>query len=197
MNLVIIHYNAGNTLSVVHGFRRLGVEPTVTDDPDKIRSADKVVFPGVGEANSTMRYLNDRGLADVIRGLRQPVLGICLGMQLMCEFSEENDTVCLGIFKERIKRFVAPPGQKLKVPHMGWNTLMRPAGALFDSVSETDSVYFVHSYYAELGEHTSAACFYGSEFSAALTSDNFSAVQFHPEKSGAVGHQILKNFLSV
>ena len=197
MKLVIIHYNAGNTLSVVHALHRLGVEAQISDDPATIREADKLIFPGVGEASSTMRYLNQRGLSEVIRGLRQPTLGICLGLQLMCAYSEENDTPCLGVFPERVKRFVSPPGERLKVPHMGWNTLVRPHGPLFAGITDADAVYFVHGYYAEVGPHTAAACAYGNDFSASLHSENFFALQFHPEKSGIVGQRILENFLKL
>jgi glutamine amidotransferase len=199
MNIVIIKYNAGNIMSVDYALQRLGIRAQVTDDHDVILAADKVIFPGVGEASTTMRYLKERNLHTLIPCLKQPVLGICLGLQLMCRFSEEGDTECLGIFNEDIRKFspVAGDMEKLKVPHMGWNTLDGLKSELFRNIPASAFVYFVHSYYATLGPDTIAACHYIHPFSAALHRNNFYATQFHPEKSGAVGSQILKNFLEL
>jgi glutamine amidotransferase len=193
MNISIVKYNAGNIHSVRMALNRLNIEPEVTDHPEKLKSADKVIFPGVGEASSAMKYLAARGLDRILLNLEQPVLGICLGLQLMCKYSEENDTPCLGIFDELVKKF--PP--KNKVPHMGWNNLTELKGPLFENLNEGDYVYFVHSYFAEVRDDTSAKSHYILPFSAALSKDNFYAVQFHPEKSGRVGEQILKNFLKI
>ena len=192
MNLVILKYNAGNTRSVINAFERLGVTPTVSDDPITLRAADAVVFPGVGEASSAMAYLRQRGLDSVIKGLEQPVLGICLGMQLLCSHSEENDTECIGVFETVVKAF---PKGELKVPHIGWNTLSGTGSQLFKGVEDGSHVYFVHGYYAEMSKQTTVSSDYGFSFSAALTAGNFHGVQFHPEKSGVVGERILKNFL--
>jgi glutamine amidotransferase len=199
MNLAIIKYNAGNIESVSNALLRLGVEAEITADKRKIIAADKVIFPGVGEASTTMEYLHRTGLDETILSLKQPVLGICLGLQLMCSHSEEGDTPCLGIFDEKVKRFTPEPGRENldKVPHMGWNSITRLKTGIFTPGTEGQYVYFVHSYYAETGEHTSAECFYIKSFSAALNKDNFFATQFHPEKSGAVGAEILKNFLKL
>lgn len=193
MKVVMVEYNAGNIHSVRLALQRLGVEPVVSGDPAVIRSADKVIFPGVGEASSAMQFIRESGVAGVLPVLRQPTLGICLGLQLMCRDSEENSTRCLGIFDVAVKKF--PPRDK--VPHMGWNTLGKLRGDLFRDVSENAYVYFVHSYYAELSEFTAAQTEYIIPFSAALQKDNFFSVQFHPEKSGAVGEQILRNFLEL
>ena len=193
MKIVIIRYNAGNIHSVRLAVRRLGFEPLVTEEPEAIRTADKVIFPGVGEASSAMRYIRQNGIAAILPELRQPILGICLGLQLMCRYSEENDTSCLGIFDAAVRKF--PP--KDKVPHIGWNTIRALNGALFAGIDPEAYVYFVHSYYAELGPQTTARTDYILSFSAALQWRNFYAVQFHPEKSGAVGEQILKNFLEL
>lgn len=199
MNIVIIKYNAGNIESVNNALLRLGVNAEITADHQKIIAADKVIFPGVGEASTTMAYLKKEGLDQLIPSLKQPVLGICLGLQLMCSYSEENDTPCLGIFEEQVKRFVPAPGNEFvtKVPHMGWNSLHNLKGRIFDSTLEDQFVYFVHSYYAAVGEHTAAVCNYINPFSAALQKDNFYATQFHPEKSGTVGARILENFLKI
>lgn len=194
MRVAIVKYNAGNTASVVNALDRLGVEPMVTDDPEGLRSADKVIFPGVGEASTAMKYLCERGLDSVIRSLTQPVLGICLGMQLMCESSEENDTECLGIMPHRVRRFES---DILKIPHIGWNRISELDSRLFLGVENDERVYFVHGYYVETGEDTTATCVYGHRFSAAVSRDNFHAIQFHPEKSGAVGERILENFLKL
>lgn len=196
MNVAIIKYNAGNICSVDYALKRLGVTPVITSDPELLRKADKVIFPGVGEAFTTMEYLKARRMADLIRGLKQPVLGICLGMQLMCRHSEEGNAACLGIFDADVKRFV-PQRHADKVPHMGWNTITGLKGGLFRPSLENRFVYFVHSYYVPLNESTAATTGYILPFSAALHKDNFYATQFHPEKSGAVGEQILKNFLDL
>jgi glutamine amidotransferase len=199
MNLVIIKYNAGNIRSVDYALKRLGVEAEITADVDAIKSADKVIFPGVGEASNTMKYLREYKLDQLIVSLKQPVLGICLGLQLMCKHSEEGNTACLGIFDEPIKRFQPASGDEniYKVPHMGWNTLTSLNSALFDASIENQYMYFVHSYYAAIGQHTAAVSHYMLDFSAALHKDNFYATQFHPEKSGSVGAQILENFLKL
>lgn len=194
MRVAIVKYNAGNTASVANALGRLGVEPIITDDSETLASADKVIFPGVGEASSAMAYLRERKLDDVIRSLRQPVLGVCLGMQLLCTSSEENKTECLGLLPYKVRRFSAV---ELKVPHMGWNQIHELDGPLFAGVASGSYVYFVHGFYVESGELTTASCEYGSTFSAALSFRNFHAVQFHTEKSGAVGERILKNFLDL
>lgn len=200
MNVVIIKYNAGNILSVDYALQRMGVQATLTDDIQVIREADKVIFPGVGEASTTMKYLKDKRLDLLIPDLKQPVLGICLGLQLMCRHSEEGDTSCMGIFGETVKKF--NPGRddetgKIKVPHMGWNTVYELKGKLFRNIPENQFFYFVHSYYASTGKNTTAGCIYGDKFSAALQNNNFYATQFHPEKSGTTGAQLLKNFLEL
>lgn len=191
--IAIVKYNAGNVASVQNSLIRLGFESVVTDDADELKVAEKVIFPGVGEASSAMKYLKDRNLDEVIRSLKQPVLGICLGQQLMCAFSEEGNVNCLGIFKTMVKMF--PPTDL--VPQMGWNSLTQLFGPLFQGINESDDVYFVHSYYAELCDNTVATCNYILPFSAALQKDNFYATQFHPEKSGSIGEQILMNFLKL
>lgn len=193
MSIAVIKYNAGNIHSVVHGLRRIGVEPIVTDDFRVLRAADKVIFPGVGEASSTMAYLRAHQLDQLIRSLTQPVLGICIGLQLMCSHSEEGDVDCLGIFDADVKRFVSERIQD-KVPHMGWNTLQQTQTDLLKDM-EAAYVYYVHSYYASLSSQTIAVTDYLNPFSAALHRDNFYATQFHPEKSGMAGAQVLKNFL--
>lgn len=196
MKLVIIKYNAGNVRSVQFALERLGVDPVLSDDPETILGADRIIFPGVGEASSAMRYLRERGLDQVILGARQPFLGVCLGMQLMCFQSEENNTVCLGIFKEEVKHFVSTDPSE-KIPHIGWNTIYNLNAPIFTAVPENSYCYFVHGYYASLGEHTIATTTYCGPYSAALHRDNFYGVQFHPEKSANVGEKILKNFLHV
>lgn len=199
MNIVIIKYNAGNIESVNNALNRLEVNAEITADPDKIRKADKVIFPGVGEASTTMNYLRQHQLDKLIISLKQPVLGICLGLQLMCSYSEEGNTQCLGIFDEKVKRFIPEPGKEFitKVPHMGWNAISELKSNLFTTSLENQYVYFVHSFYAGLGEDTAATCNYILPFSAALQKGNFYATQFHPEKSGKVGAEILKNFLNL
>lgn len=196
MNVAIIKYNAGNIYSVDYALKRLGITPVITADPELITKADKVIFPGVGEAFTTMEYLKAHQMTDLIRGLKQPVLGICLGMQLMCRYSEEGNADCLGIFDVDVKRFI-PQRHEDKVPHMGWNTITDLKGGLFSPALENQFVYFVHSYYVPLNADTAATTEYILPFSASLHKDNFYATQFHPEKSGSVGEQILKNFLSV
>jgi glutamine amidotransferase len=199
MKIVIIKYNAGNIMSVDYALQRLGIKAEVTDDPELISGADKVIFPGVGEANTTMKYLTDKKLNLLIPDLKQPVLGICLGLQLMCRYSEENDTPCMGIFEENVKKFdpSAAKNEKLKVPHMGWNNIFHLKTDLFRGISENEHVYFVHSFYAAAGKDTIASCNYPETFSAALHHHNFYATQFHPEKSGNAGSQIIKNFIDL
>jgi len=198
MNIVIIKYNAGNIQSVLFALERIGVkaEAEVTDDIEKIQLADKVIFPGVGEASTAMHYLKERGLDAVIKNLKQPVLGICLGMQLMCKYSEENTTDCLGIFDEEVKKFSVQHSE-FKVPQMGWNNIYNLETDLFKGVSENSFCYFVHSYYADLGEHTIAVTDYVQPYSSALQKNNFYGVQFHTEKSAEPGEMILKNFLNL
>lgn len=192
--IAIIQYNAGNITSVKNAVERLGFECIVTEEEREIRQAAKVIFPGVGEASSAMNYLQARGLDKLITSLRQPVLGICLGQQLMCQFSEEGNTPCLGIFEVPVKKF--PPADI--VPHMGWNSLtIKTRNPLFQGISAQDDVYFVHSYYCGLSACTIAECDYILPFSAAMHQDNFYATQFHPEKSASVGERILKNFLQL
>ncbi len=193
MSIVILKYNAGNIQSVLFALERLGVDALVTDDINTIQQSSKLIFPGVGEAGSAMAYLKERGLDKVIRSLQQPVLGICLGMQLMCSHSEEADTDCLNIFNAPVKKF----NEGLKVPQVGWNTVEERSSILFDGLAQDPYYYFVHSYYAALGEHTAAVTEYGTRFSSALKKDNFYGVQFHPEKSAKAGEQLLKNFLAI
>jgi imidazole glycerol-phosphate synthase subunit HisH len=196
--LVIIKYNAGNIQSVLYALDRIGVSAKVTDDHEEIRNAGKVIFPGVGEASSAMRYLKERGLDELIKNLTQPVLGICLGMQLMCKYSEENDTKCLGIFDEDVKKFRPQPlKETYKIPQIGWNSIYDLKGNLFKGVKQDSYCYFVHSYYAALGEHTIATTDYIQPYSSALHRNNFYGVQFHPEKSAETGEQILTNFLKL
>lgn len=198
MQLVIIKYNAGNIRSVDYALKRLGIEAKITGEAEEIKSADKVIFPGVGEANNTMKYLREHKLDVLIKDLKQPVLGICLGLQLMCRHSEEGDTSCIGIFDEMVKRFdPSLVSGIVKVPHMGWNSLHVLQNGVFDSTLENEYVYFVHSYYASIGGHTSAMTNYIVPFSSGLQKDNFYATQFHPEKSGPVGARILENFLKL
>lgn len=194
MNLVIIKYNAGNIRSVLYALERIGITARVTDDHEEIKTADKVIFPGVGEASSAMRYLKARGLDEVIKNLTQPVLGVCLGMQLMCKYSEENDTECLGIFDEEVKHFNPAAGNGVKVPQIGWNNIYDLKTDLFNDVKDNSYCYFVHGYYAALGTHTIGTTNYVQPYSSALHKSNFYGVQFHPEKSAAVGETILKNF---
>ena len=204
MKLAIIKYNAGNIQSVLNALERLGVNAAVTNDAEKIRSADKVIFPGVGEASSAMRSLKENDLDKIIKGLKQPVLGICVGMQLLCEHSGENNTKCLGIVPVKVKRFPTTSlsisdGEsqrvRLKVPQVGWNTIFELQSPLFKNIPDKSYIYNVHSYYAEDSEYTIAKCEYGLEYAAAIKKDNFYGVQFHTEKSAEVGDKIIKNFL--
>lgn len=191
--IAVIKYNAGNIMSVQNALNRLGYSSIITDKRNEIETADKVIFPGVGEASTAMRYLNEKGLTGIITSLHQPVLGICLGLQLMCRHSEEADTECLGIFETDVLKFPETD----KVPHMGWNNFTSLEGDLFKGVKIEDDVYFVHSYFAEISPFTIATCNYILPFSAAMRKDNFYATQFHPEKSASVGERILKNFLEL
>lgn len=194
MSTVIIKYNAGNIRSVLFAMERIGVQAMVTDNAEEILSADRIIFPGVGEASTAMEYLRQRKLDDVIRDAKQPLLGICLGLQLLCSHSEENNVDCLGVFDARVKRFVS---KELKIPHIGWNNIEVTTNPLLKNVPPQSYCYFVHSYYAELTQDTIATATYANEFSSALNKNNFYGVQFHPEKSAAAGEQILKNFLKL
>ena len=196
MNIAIIQYNAGNIHSVYHALKRLGTDARITGDKETLSKADKIIFPGVGEAATTMNHLVREQLDTFIRELRQPVLGICLGMQLLCRHSEEGDAKGLGIFPVDVKRFKASE-QKEKIPHVGWNSLTRLQGKLFNGLKDGCYAYFVHSYYVPVNEYTAAQTEYILPFSAAMQKDNFYATQFHPEKSGSVGEKILKNFLEL
>jgi len=191
MKLAIVKYNAGNIQSVLYALERIGMEAVVTDDHAELQSADKVIFPGVGEASSAMNYLKERELDTLIKSLTQPVLGICLGMQLMCTHSEENDTECLGLFDTEVKKFTG----QLKIPQIGWNLVQETTAPLFNQLQKDPYCYFVHSYYAALCEETAAVTEYSIRFSSALQKRNFYGVQFHPEKSATVGEQLLKNFI--
>ena len=198
MKIAIIKYNAGNIRSVLYALERIGYTATVTDNADEIKNADKVIFPGVGEASTAMNYLRERNLDNLIRSLTQPVLGICLGMQLMCTYSEENDTECIGIFDEEVKKFnPQPPKRGLKVPQIGWNSIYDLKTDLFKDVKDKNYCYFVHGYYAAKGQHTIATTDYVQPYSSALRKNNFYGVQFHPEKSATAGEQILKNFIEL
>ena len=192
MKVVVIKYNAGNIRSVLFALERIGVNAIVSDDHDEIRSADRVIFPGVGEASSAMKYLKEKGLDTLISSLTQPVLGICLGMQLMCAHSEENNTACLGIFDQAVRLF---PQDGFKIPQIGWNNITHLKTSLFRNVDENAYMYFVHSYYVEKCENAIATTDYITEFSSAVQKNNFYAVQFHPEKSGDAGQKILENFI--
>lgn len=194
MKVALLKYNAGNIQSVSFALERLNINFSITDSPEEINKADKVIFPGVGEASTTMKYLRERKLDQLVKELKQPVLGICLGMQLMCRLSEENNTECLGIFDEEVKRFV--PNADQKVPHMGWNQLTK-VNSWIDQKLENEGVYFVHSYYVPVNKFTSAITNYTVPFSAAMKKDNFYTVQFHPEKSAEAGQVILENFLTL
>jgi glutamine amidotransferase len=197
MKIAIIKYNAGNIQSVLFALERIGHKAIVTDDAALIHAADKVIFPGVGEASTAMNYLEERKLDKLIVSLKQPVLGICLGMQLLCEYSTENNTTCLSVFdKVQVKKFT-PVSNQLKVPQIGWNTITNLKTALFQNVKENSHCYFVHGYYADISPYTIATTKYVQSYSSALKKDNFYGVQFHPEKSAEVGEQILKNFLKL
>jgi glutamine amidotransferase len=191
--IAIIRYNAGNIRSVQNAVARLGYQYIITDDSEEILNAEKVILPGVGEAGSAMKYLREKGLDKLIVSLKQPVMGICLGLQLMCRYSEEGDTECMKIFDSDVRLFPRVD----KVPHMGWNNFFSLKGELFKGVSARDNVYYVHSYYPEISACTTAVCDYILPFSASMKKDNFFATQFHPEKSAMVGEQVLKNFLEL
>lgn len=193
MKVAVVKYNAGNIRSVAFALERLNISFSITDNHEEIKQADKVIFPGVGEASTTMNYLQEHKLDKIIKELKQPVLGICLGMQLMCSFSEENNTPCLGIFEDQVKLF--KPLTNEKVPHMGWNSLTLTNGWL-DAHVNNQYVYFVHSYYVPVNAHTTAITEYILPFSSAMKKDNFYAVQFHPEKSSAIGEKVLQSFLN-
>ena len=194
MRIAIIKYNAGNIQSVLYAMERLGVEAEVTDDAEKINAADKVLFPGVGEASSAMQSLIENNLDQVIKDLKQPVFGICVGMQLLCNHSEENDTKCLGIVPVEVKKFKSNQ-QVIKVPQIGWNNIYNLKSELFKDIEDKSFIYNVHSYYAADSEYTIATCNYGIEYAAAVKKDNFYGVQFHTEKSAVIGDKILKNFI--
>jgi glutamine amidotransferase len=195
MKTVIIKYNSGNIRSVQFALERIGVNGILSDDASEIQSADKVIFPGVGEASTAMQYLKDKGLDKVITTLKQPVLGICLGMQLMCKYSAEGNTDCLGIFDLKVEKFQI--GKKYKVPQIGWNNIYDLKGNLFSGITNNEFVYFVHSYYVEQNKYSIARTDYVIEYSSAIQKDNFYAVQFHPEKSGSLGERIIENFLTL
>ncbi len=194
MKIAIVKYNAGNVESVKNALNRLNIAPVLTDDAETLQTADRVIFPGVGEASTAMSYLCERKLDSAVKNLTQPVLAVCLGMQLLCDFSDENQTRCLGILPYKVRKFES---SVLKVPQMGWNNIYGLKSDLFKGIEENSFVYFVHSYYVESGAETIAACDYGLNFSAAINYKNFYAVQFHAEKSGAVGEKILENFLKI
>lgn len=196
MGIVVIKYNAGNIYSVQCALNRIGIEATITDDPGIIKNAEKVLFPGVGEASSAMQYLREHNLDYLIKNLTQPVLGICIGQQLMCSHSEEGDVDCLGIFDAQVKRFI-PNNPTDKIPHMGWNTISVKNNSLIPQSFDSKYVYYVHSYYVPINKYTIATTNYIHPFSAALNKDNFYATQFHPEKSGNIGELILKSFLEL
>ncbi len=194
MKVAIVKYNAGNVQSLTFALNRLGVEPILSDDPEFLKSADKVIFPGQGEASSAMRSLKEKGLDEVLKSLKQPFLGVCLGMQLMCESSEENDTECLGIIPQKVLRF---DSSDVKVPHMGWNDIHQLKSPIMNGISEGDYLYFVHSYYVPVCEETVAVAEYPMAFSAALNKNNYYAIQPHPEKSAEAGMKLLDNFLKL
>jgi glutamine amidotransferase len=196
MNVAIVKYNAGNIGSVENAVKRLGIEPMVTDCPEQISAADRVIFPGQGEAKSTMAYLKEHGLDKVIVNLKQPVLGICIGMQLLCRHSEEYDTDCLGVFDVEVKRF-QPQVHEDKVPQMGWNTIENTKSMLFEGFEKPEFVYFIHSFYVPKCDFTIATTHYTLPYSSALQKENFYATQFHPEKSGTIGERILRNFIDL
>ncbi|MFD3408601.1 imidazole glycerol phosphate synthase subunit HisH [Aquirufa sp. HETE-83D] len=195
MEIAIIKYNAGNVASVMYALDRIGQNYQLTDDPEQIKKADKVIFPGVGEASTAMAYLKKKGLDEVIKGLKQPVLATCIGMQLLCKHSEEGNTDCIGVFDVEVKKFIS---KDLKIPHVGWNSIVkRGENPLMKELKEEEFVYFVHSFYAPVNQYTTAVCAYEQPFSAMLHKDNFYAAQFHAEISGKAGEQILKNFLAL
>ena len=195
MEIAIIKYNAGNVASVMYALDRIGQKYQLTDDHEQIKKADKVIFPGVGEASTAMAYLKEKGLDTLIKGLKQPVLATCIGMQLLCKHSEEGNTDCIGVFDVEVKKFIS---KDLKIPHVGWNSIVkRGENPLMNGLKEEEFVYFVHSFYAPVNEYTTAVCEYEQPFSAMLHKDNFYAAQFHAEISGKAGEQILKNFLAL
>jgi len=196
MEVAIVKYNAGNICSVMNALERCGVKPMLTDNFEVLQKADKVIFPGQGQANTTMTYLREHKLDTLIKDLKQPVLGICIGMQLMCRHSEEADTDCLGIFDVQVLKF-RPTHAEEKVPQMGWNTINQTCSELFKGFDQPEFVYYVHSFYVPTCTHTIATTDYVQPYSAALHKDNFYAVQFHPEKSGKVGERIINNFLNM
>ena len=196
MNVAIVKYNAGNVYSVVNALRRLGIEPDLTDSPERLMAADRVIFPGQGEARGAMQYLKERRLDEVIRNLRQPVFGICVGQQLLCRHSEEGTTDCIGVFDADVRKFVAKRHED-KIPAMGWNRITDLSSPLMKGIEEGDYVYFVHSFYVPLCDATSATADYIQPYSACLHKDNFYAAQFHPEKSGKVGAKIIQNFIDI
>ncbi len=197
MKVSIVKYNAGNIFSVINAVKRLGIEPLWTDDAAELMSSDRVIFPGQGEAHNAMQYLKERNLDQVIRDLKQPVLGICIGQQLLCKHSEEGNTDCIGVFPMEVKKF-QPTCHADKIPQMGWNSIADLKTPLFKGLNEEDFVYFVHSFYVPMHEdYTIAKTFFTKDYSAAIHKDNFYATQFHPEKSGKVGEQILRNFIDL
>ncbi len=197
MKVAVIKYNSGNVQSVLYALERLGVEAELTDDVEAISTADRVVFPGQGEASTAMKYLKDKKLDQLIPKLKQPFFGVCLGLQLLCEYSEENSTTCLGLFPVKVKKFIPESHLEFKVPHVGWNNLEALKSPLLKGLDETAFVYYVHSFYAEISEFTIAQSHYIKDFTALLHRDNFYAMQAHPEKSGLVGEKILSNFLKL
>jgi glutamine amidotransferase len=198
MKVALIKYNAGNVQSVCYALERLGVEAELTDDPEKISKADRVIFPGQGEASSAMAYLKERNLDQVIRDVKQPFLGVCLGLQLLCTHSEENNTPCLGIFPQLVKRFIPSESDQEKVPHVGWNSIENLVdNPLLKDLPDAKHLYYVHSYYATLGEGTLATTHYIQDFTAILHRANYWAIQAHPEKSSTLGEKLLENFLAL
>jgi glutamine amidotransferase len=198
MKVALIKYNAGNIQSVCYALERLGVEAELTDDPQKISTADRVIFPGQGEASSAMAYLKERNLDQVIRDVKQPFLGVCLGLQLLCTHSEENNTTCLGIFPQLVKRFIPSESRQEKVPHVGWNSIENLVyNPLLKDLPDARHLYYVHSYYATLGEGTLATTHYIQDFTAILHRANYWAIQAHPEKSSTLGEKVLENFLAL
>lgn len=197
MQVAVIKYNAGNVQSVIYALERLGIEAILTDDLERISKADRVIFPGQGEASTAMRYLKEKQLDQLIPNLKQPFFGVCLGQQLLCEHSEENDTACLGVFPVKVKKFIPENSFDLKVPHVGWNNLTELKTPLLKGLSDESFVYYVHSFYCELSDYTIATTNYVLEFAGLMHKDNFYAMQAHPEKSGLIGEQIMRNFLSL
>lgn len=197
MKVAVIKYNAGNVQSVLYALERLGVAAELTDDLEVISKSDKVIFPGQGEASTAMRYLKERGLDKLIPELKQPFFGVCLGQQLLCEYSEENDTPCLGVFPVKVKRFVPENKELFKVPHVGWNNIFELKSPLLEGLNDESFVYYVHSYYCEVSDYTIAKTNYVLDFAALMHKDNFYTMQAHPEKSGLVGERILRNFLDL